>query len=165
MLSDESNKFFVTELSQKDLKLRIYPDEILRQTTDKIIIFDKPLRDFADNMFTFMFKNKGIGLAAPQVGILYRIVTVGIKEAEWCLVNPKIVSMSSNKDKKTEGCLSLPDMNYDIKRNFKIEVRARNINGKKLHFEATGFHARVIQHEIDHLNGILICDKGEIASI
>ncbi len=152
---------FTTALAQKPLLLRIYPDTVLQQAADKVSTFGKPLRSFAETMYSFMVEHNGIGLAAPQVGILYRIVTIGLRDITCCLINPEIVSASFDYDTKEEGCLSLPDQTYTVKRNIHIEVRARNIYGGKLHFKAEHLFARVIQHETDHLNGILICDKGK----
>jgi peptide deformylase len=162
MASKKSGKVFTTELKQRPMTLRIYPDTVLRQVADQVTVFDKPLRGFAETMLSFMIENKGIGLAAPQVGVLYRIITVGLREVHCCLINPEIISVSFDNDTKEEGCLSLPDKTYEVNRNISIEVRARNIDGGITHFEAKHLFARVVQHEIDHLNGVLICDKGSV---
>ena len=162
MASGKSDNIFTSELKQKPMTLRIYPDTILQQVADPVTVFDKSLRSFAETMLTFMSKHKGIGLAAPQVGILYRIITIGLREIKCCLINPEIISESFDNDIKEEGCLSLPDITYEVKRNVRIEVRARSTSGGKIHFEAEHLIARVIQHEIDHLNGILISDKGKV---
>jgi peptide deformylase len=154
------NYDFTTNLSQKKLRLRIYPDPVLRKMANPVGKFDKRLISFSEQMLDFMKRYKGIGLAAPQVGYLYRVITIDIEGTEQCLVNPEILSSSSDSNTATEGCLSLPDKWYDVNRHFQIEIRARNPNGKTLHYEAKDLHARVLQHEIDHLNGILIRDKG-----
>jgi peptide deformylase len=151
---------FITELSQKTLRLRIYPDPVLREIANPVGKFDKRLLNFSEQMLDFMKRYKGIGLAAPQVGYLYRVITIDIEGTEKCLVNPEILSSSSDSNTATEGCLSLPEKWYDVNRQFQVEIRARNPNGKTFHVEAKGLHARVLQHEIDHLNGILIRDKG-----
>ncbi len=106
-----------------------------------------------------MKRAKGIGLAGPQVGVLYRIITIGIHDLDFCLVNPRITPITLDCDTKMEGCLSLPRQSYTVTRYFQIEVQAWNPAGKKLHFVANNLLARVIQHEVDHLDGILICDK------
>lgn len=155
---------FIKEIKQKPIGLRIYPDSILRETATPVNTFDKALSGFTYDMLRYMKKYKGIGLAAPQLGILYRIIVINIDSTTCELVNPEIVLSSFDLDIKMEGCLSLPDTCYDVERNFQIEVRAKNSNGKKLLFKAEDILARVIQHEIDHLNGVLICDKGKIAT-
>ncbi len=139
--------------------MRIHPDPLLREACRPIVSFDKQLQAFADRMVAFMTRAKGIGLAAPQVGVLYRVVTIGIHDLHLCLVNPQVTPVTTDCDTKMEGCLSLPDRSYMVSRYFQIEVEARGVAGKKLHFAANGLLARVIQHEVDHLDGVLICDK------
>ncbi len=162
MKNDTSKNVFTAELKQKPMTLRIYPDTILRRFADQVSVFDKPLHGFAETMFSFMIEHKGIGLAAPQVGILYRIITIGLREIKCCLINPEIISASFDNDTKEEGCLSLPDITYEVKRNVRIEIRARSTSGGRIHFEAEHLLARVVQHETDHLNGVLISDKGTV---
>ncbi len=162
MASEKSEKIFTSELKQEPMTLRFYPDTILRRVAKQVSIFDKPLQGFAETMFSFMIEHKGIGLAAPQVGNLYRIITISLREIKCCLINPKIISVSFDNDTKEEGCLSLPDITYEVKRNVLIEVRARSTSGGTIHFEAEGLLARVVQHEIEHLNGVLINDKGKV---
>ncbi len=152
------NRFTATFQHNK-LALRYYPDQVLRENSSLVHTFDKALQDFAYQMFSFMQASKGIGLAAPQVGILYRIITIDSEGMERFLINPEIISSSSDKDVEEEGCLSLPDQWYTINRSLEVEVKARSPEGKKLHFTTKGLNARIIQHEIDHLNGILICDR------
>jgi peptide deformylase len=147
--------------SLKRLQLRVLPDQVLRKVSTDIELFDKRLRTFAKNMLSFMKKSGGIGLAAPQVGILQRIVVVGVHGhgMEMVLVNPSIMPITADSDMKMEGCLSIPNEAYNVTRLFRIEVRARDAEGKRLHFAAYDLLARVIQHEVDHLEGVLICDK------
>ena len=142
------------------MTLYIYPDSVLREKANPVNTYSKALPDFLNDMLVMMKKHKGIGLSAPQIGIFYRIIVADIGKGEVCLINPEIIA-SSGEDIMTEGCLSLPDQYFDIKRKFKIEVCARNGFGGEVHFDTDGLLARVLQHEIDHLNGILICDKGE----
>lgn len=151
---------FIKQIKQKPIGLRIYPDSILRETAAPVITFDKALSDFSYNMLKYMKRYKGIGLAAPQLGVLFRVIVINIDGTVHELVNPEIVSSTFDIDTKMEGCLSLPDTCYNVSRNFQIEIRASNSNGNKLFFKAEGLFARVIQHEIDHLNGVLICDTG-----
>ncbi|MBN1893855.1 peptide deformylase [bacterium] len=141
-------------------ELRFYPDHVLEEISSSVGRYDEDLRRFADRMCVFMSEHGGVGLAAPQIGILSRIVTVDVKGVEKCLVNPEVVSSSDEGDTDTEGCLSIPDRWFCVKRSLKIEVKAKSPSGKRLHFEAEDFAARVLQHEIDHLNGVLICHHG-----
>jgi peptide deformylase len=155
----------VAGLKTKKLRLRLHPDPVLHAVCDHVTVYDKQLRVFADRMFALMRKHNGIGLAAPQIGVLSRVVVIDIPDEEPCLVNPEIVSSSLDTDVSEEGCLSLPDQRFDVRRSLHIEVRARTVNGTKLHFEAHELFARVIQHEVDHLDGTLICDKGTVPVI
>lgn len=150
---------FTKQFSHQSMGLRIFPDKILREYAEPVHTFDKALESFTEQMFAFMTEYKGIGLAASQVGVLYRVITINIEEVERFLINPEILSSSSDHQREEEGCLSIPDKWFDVNRSYEIEVKARNPEGKKLHFKASGLNARVLQHEIDHLNGILICDK------
>lgn len=147
-------------LSNNYLELRLFPDTILRNYSKPIHTFDKTLERFADQMYAFMKAHRGIGLAAPQVGVLFRIITIHVEGVEKFLVNPEILSSSPDSYSDQEGCLSIPGKWFDVNRFYKVEVCARSPEGKKIHFEAEGLIARILQHEIDHLNGILICDKG-----
>lgn len=150
---------FTSHLPNKNFALRFYPDQVLREHSDPVHTFDKALEEFVYKMYSFMQLSKGIGLAAPQVGVLYRIITMETEGLDRFLINPEIITASSDNDTLQEGCLSIPGEWFDINRFLKIEVKARSPEGKKLHFQAQGMNARVIQHEIDHLNGVLICDK------
>jgi peptide deformylase len=154
-----SNNRFTVNLPRRELELYLYPDQVLREIANSIHTYDEALQWFADQMYAFMRTNQGIGLAASQLGVLYRIVTADVKNVERRLVNPEILSSSQENDMDNEGCLSIPERTFEVGRSLKIEVRARNPKGKSLHFEAEGLAARVLQHEIDHLNGILICDR------
>jgi peptide deformylase len=151
---------FTAGLHRSSLQLRFYPDEILRGYAEPIHTFDRALRDTADRMYDFMRLHRGIGLAAPQIGIPYQLITIDMKHTERCLVNPVVDDISVDRRMETEGCLSLPDRIYIVDRYLVIQVSAWTPDGKRIHFEACGLTARVIQHEIDHLHGILICDKG-----
>ena len=148
---------FIVELQRRPLKLRIYPDLILRNKAALVKSFDRILEEFAAEMLNFMRTHGGIGLAAPQVGIKRRIIGADIGENPVSIVNPEIVSFS-DWDFMTEGCLSLPGVNVDIQRMSYLEVRGQNPRGKDIYIKTDGLPARVLQHEIDHLNGVLICD-------
>jgi peptide deformylase len=148
------------ELKRRPLALQLYPDSILRGKAEPVQMFNTALQDFANDMLLFMKQSDGIGLAAPQVGILQRIVVADIGEHSICLVNPEILN-GSGGDNMVEGCLSLPGCMVDVSRKTWIDIRGRDLFGRKADFQAEGLLARVLQHEVDHLNGILICDHGE----
>jgi peptide deformylase len=136
-------------------EIRIYPDPILRKKAQAIKNIDGRVKDIADRMAEVMYENKGIGLAAPQIGILSRIFIVDIGEGCNVLINPEIVG-GEGESVMEEGCLSLPGIEVPVKRMEKVFIRGWNLEGKEVSLEIFGFPGRVYQHEIDHLNGILI---------
>jgi len=136
-------------------KIRIYPDPILRKKAQTIENIDGKVKDIADRMARVMYANKGIGLAAPQIGILSRILIVDLGEGRRVLINPEIVE-GEGESLMEEGCLSLPTIEVPVKRMEKVFVKGRDLEGKEVSLELFGFPGRVYQHEIDHLNGILI---------
>ena len=152
---------FINELKRRPLTLRLYPDSILRKKAVPVQLFNTVLQDFANDMLFFMEQHEGIGLAAPQVGILQRIVVADIGDGAICLVNPEIVAGSGTED-MNEGCLSLPGYTVDINRNKSIKIRGKTLKGEKTVLELDGLLARVLQHEVDHLNGTLICDYSDL---
>lgn len=151
---------FLTDLSKRPFGLCAYPDAVLRRRCDTVGSYTKELDLFMHDMLAFMKEHKGIGLAAPQIGIAMRAIVAEVEARPVMLANPEIVNQTASKESKEEGCLSLPGSAYDVERSYAVEVKARTASGGRLHFEAEGLLARVLQHEIDHLDGILICDKG-----
>ena len=144
-------------------ELRINKDPILRRKAVEVRNFDFSLSSLTENMFETMYDSKGIGLAAPQIGISQRLIVIDIEEidAEFpplALVNPTITE-SSGEELGEEGCLSLPDFRAIVRRFTEISINAQNVDGQAVHFSAQGLMARVLQHEIDHLDGILITDR------
>ena len=107
-------------LSNNYLELRLFPDTILRNYSKPIHTFDKTLERFADQMYAFMKAHRGIGLAAPQVGVLFRIITIHVEGVEKFLVNPEILSSSPDSYSDQEGCLSIPGKWFDVNRFYKI---------------------------------------------
>ena len=141
------------------LQIREIGDPVLRSKSKKIDKVTKKTNDLIDNMFDTMYEEDGVGLAAPQVGILKRIAVVDIREGnKITLINPEIIE-EEGKAIMEEGCLSIPGETGDVIRAEKIKVRTLNKEGKEIEFEAEGFEARAIQHEIDHLDGVLFVDK------
>ena len=148
----------ISKTIKNPLHLEIYPgSQILRQVANSVDVFDSGILLLASQMFDFMSKHGGIGLAAPQIGLLRRIIVIGFGNQSFCVVNPKI-TQAFDLEWMKEGCLSLPGKIINIKRHKNIEVQGFDITGKTVSIQASGLLARVFQHEIEHLNGILICD-------
>ena len=143
------------------LEIRILGDPILRQRADPVKTFDDELRALAAEMFEGMYAAEGIGLAAPQVGVSRRLFVVDTHdpdESARAVVNPVIVE-SVGEERGEEGCLSLPGLSGEVDRAAQIVMEAVDLDGNVLRVEASGLLARVIQHEIDHLDGILFIDR------
>ncbi len=138
-----------------------YGHQTLKEPSIEITQFDHPLEKLADEMYHTMTKEKGIGLAAPQVGVLKRLIIIDIEEGKGRinLVNPVISSHTGEIEGGEEGCLSVPEIFAEIDRFKGIHVEAQSLIGEKLSFNASDLLARVIQHEIDHLDGILFIDR------
>ena len=144
------------------LKLVTLPAGNLRKPSEKIkfpLTADFP--QLIKEMIRVCRKHEGIGLAAPQVGLNIRLIIVNLEEYKvppFPLINPEIKSSSFKKLEAEEGCLSVPGKFAKVKRAEKVDVRAQNLQGKAVEFKADGMLARVLQHEIDHINGILFVD-------
>lgn len=140
------------------LEIRKFNDAALYKKAKKVRKIDDGIKALAKDMAETMRVNQGVGLAAPQVGVLKKII---IFEKDYrigetmALINPRIIKKSKEKSVDTEGCLSFPEIYIDIKRAKKVKVKALNIEGEKIEMEAEGLLARILQHEIDHLNGIV----------
>ena len=120
--------------------------------------FDKKLSDLIDDMADTMYKAEGVGLAAPQVGILKRYCIVDVGDGIIELINP-VIDKESGSQEGQEGCLSIPGRYEDVVRPMKVKIHAQDRNGKPFKLTAEGFKARAICHEIDHLDGILYIDR------
>jgi peptide deformylase len=140
------------------------PDPILRKKALEIkpadLLTDE-MQSFCFNMSETMAERDGVGLAAPQVGKSIRLIVINTKDGPLCMINPEITKTSWAKEWDTEGCLSLPGIYGDVKRHKKITCDYLDRTGKKQRLEANGLMARVIQHETDHLDGILFIDKAK----
>ncbi len=136
-------------------------DPVLRTPASRVEVFDEALREEAARMVDLMFDARGVGLAAPQVGRLRRLIVIHpSEEAEAvALVNPDITWRSEEEEPAPEGCLSIGEIVVEVSRSLAIRVQAQDLSGQPLELDAEGFGARVIQHEIDHLDGILILDR------
>jgi peptide deformylase len=148
----------------KILKILINPDKILREKSKPVEedkITTKEFQDLCDNLQETMTKNDGVGLASPQVGKNNRLVVVNTKNGPVFLFNPEITDKSWLKEWGEEGCLSVPLTFGDVRRHKRITCAFCNRKGEKDKLKASGLLARVIQHEIDHLDGILFIDKAK----
>lgn len=144
------------------LKIITVPDHILSTKTKPVEKIDRGVLDLVLDMIETCKSAQGIGLAAPQIGKSIRICVIDLEHMgilPFALINPKITKKSWKKAEMEEGCLSIPGVFGIVKRPAKIKVKALNLNGKEKEIEADGLLARVIQHEIDHLDGILITSK------
>ncbi len=139
------------------LSLRLHPDPVLRQPCMPVEQFDSRLADIIDEMRTLMKQHNGIGLAAPQAGLSEQFFVVEISGEFIGLINPLIVN-SSGQDGMEEGCLSLPGQQVRVLRRTMVDVAGYNMFGHRQLYHLDGLWARAVQHELDHLNGMLICD-------
>ena len=133
-------------------------DEVLRKRSRRVDKFDKRLRTLLDDMAQTMYDADGVGLAAPQVGILKRAVVIDVGDGLIELVNPEILR-TEGAVVGAEGCLSIPGRRCTVERPEKVTVIAQNRNGESIRLEAEGLLAVAICHEVDHLDGILYIDK------
>lgn len=142
------------------LKIIKYPNDFLRTKTQEVKDFKDPkLTRLVSDMAKTMEAEKGVGLAAPQVGSDFRICTAKVDNNLFILINPKIYFSSRKKEIFEEGCLSFPGKFFPVERPVKVKIKARNLSGKKVKIKAEGLLSRVLQHEVDHLNGILVIDR------
>jgi peptide deformylase len=141
--------------------VRIYGDPVLRNEARAVERFDAALREEVERMGALMADALGIGLAAPQLGVPHRVLVYRVEHDSPinALVNPQIEWSSEDAEVLEEGCLSLPSVHVDVERPVHVRVAARDELGEELVVEASGLEARVIQHEIDHLDGVLILDR------
>ncbi len=144
--------------------LVFYGNETLASEAARVENIDGELSSLIDDMFSIMYKEKGIGLAAPQIDLARQVFVVDTGAGgahKFALINPQIIESSSDTESYEEGCLSVPGIAADVIRPSEVFVKALNRDGKEVEIEATGLLARVFQHEIDHLNGILFVDRVE----
>jgi peptide deformylase len=142
-------------------QIRQFGDPVLRAPALAITSFDDALRDEVERMAAIMREARGVGLAAPQVGSLSRLAVVQVGEDAplLSLCNPRIAWRSEEEESDMEGCLSLGEIVVEVPRAVAIRVDARDSDGQPFTIEAEGLEARVIQHELDHLEGVLILDR------
>lgn len=137
-----------------------FGDDILRKRCREVTEFDNRLWVLLDDMYETMTAANGVGFAAPQVGILKRVVVIDIGEGRIELINP-VITMAKGKKREKEGCLSSPNLWGYVERPAKVKVAAKNRYGKNIELEGTDLLARAFCHEIDHLNGIIFTDLAD----
>lgn len=149
------------------------PEPILRKKAKPVTKFDKDLQTLIDDMFETMREAPGVGLAAPQINLPMQLAVVEyaegeddeenegkeLKKKQYVLINPEIVKTSEEKVMGVEGCLSIPGLVGEVERHEAIQVKALNRHGQPVKLKVEGWMARIFQHEIDHLNGVLFTDK------
>jgi len=145
------------------LTLRTLPDPVLRLPCEPVEAFDRHLRELVEEMRQLMLRHRGIGLAAPQAGVTLRLFVGEIDGRRLSVVNPRLRACQTASEEGVEGCLSLPGVEVPVTRATAVEVRGRTPAGRALSFVAEGLWARLVQHEVDHLNGRLISDYAPAA--
>jgi peptide deformylase len=141
----------------------IIPDKRLRAKSEPVTAIDKTLRALIEDMFETMYAAPGIGLAAVQIGVAQRVVTMDLAKkddppAPLVFINPEVIWKSDEKSMYEEGCLSIPEYYEEVERPLSVKVKYLGLDGKPQEIEATGLLATCLQHEIDHTNGVLFID-------
>lgn len=141
------------------MSIRTYPDKILREKTRPVSAFNGELGKIVEEMKKIMAEANGVGLSANQVGLDMSLFIAKLGEEMYALTNPELTPLSMEKETMEEGCLSIPGVWVDVERFNKVRLRARDIDGSQVELELEGYPARVVQHETDHLAGMLIIDR------
>jgi peptide deformylase len=141
--------------------MRHLPDPVLRQKAKRVPTIDSSIQRLIDDMVETMQQANGVGLAAPQVGVSLRVVVVQLPgEEPMVIINPKMVKRAGERE-VIEGCLSIPGYTGEIKRSVSVTVKGQNRQGKAIRLKATDLVAQALEHELDHLNGVLYIDHLE----
>lgn len=140
-------------------EIRTFGDPVLKSRATPVKDFDESLKRLAEDMFRVMRENEGMGLAGNQIGRLKRIFVVAYEDEEYVVVNPKIEEISEEVEEDVEGCLSIPEIRVEVERPAAVTVSGQDLMGTPIRIEAEGILARAFQHEIDHLDGVLILDR------
>ena len=141
------------------LDIRKFGDPVLKTRASPVESFDGSLVRLTMEMLATMRDNEGVGLAATQVGRLKRVFVAAIEDDEYVVVNPILTDISDTTETATEGCLSIPGIQVDVERPTAVTISGQDVSGKPLQIEASDLLARVLQHEVDHLDGVLILDR------
>jgi peptide deformylase len=144
------------------LTIEMLGAEVLRRRAAEVVEIDEDLRVLVEDMFETMYAAEGIGLAGPQVGVSRRVLVVDVHQESvepFALINPCVIESSRETDKADEGCLSIPGVAASVERPTRVVVEGLNTDGACVHIEAEGLLARCLQHEVDHLDGVLFIDR------
>jgi len=141
------------------LDIRRFGDPVLKTRAAPVENFDESLVRLTQDMLATMRDQEGVGLAANQVGRLKRVFVASIEDEEYVIVNPVLADWSETTESLPEGCLSIPGIQVDVERPTAVTVSGQDVSGKPLELRATDLLARVLQHEVDHLDGVLILDR------
>lgn len=146
------------------LDIRTFGDPVLKTRAAPVENFDEALERLTEEMLDTMREKDGVGLAANQVGRLKRVLVASVEEEDFVIVNPELTDHSDATERGQEGCLSIPGIQVEVERPTAVTVTGQDASGEPLRIEATDMLARVLQHEIDHLDGVLILDRTDRAS-
>jgi peptide deformylase len=141
------------------LDIRTFGDPVLKTRAAPVDSFDGSLTHLAKEMLATMREHEGVGLAANQIGRLKRILVAAVEDEEFVIVNPVVEEADETTEKELEGCLSIPGIQVEVERPTAVTISGRDSSGTPLRIEASGLLARILQHEIDHLDGVLILDR------
>jgi peptide deformylase len=144
------------------LPLRFMGDPVLREKAVEVAEVTDAIRTLVADMFDTMYAEEGVGLAAPQVGISERVIVIDARDEDippFALINARIVHFGDELERDEEGCLSIPGLKEIVERPAFVRVEALDLSGERVEIEADGLLARIIQHEVDHLDGILFLDR------
>ena len=141
------------------LDIRMFGDPVLNTPAAPVESFDGSLAHLAEEMLLTMREHEGVGLAANQVGRLKRILVAAVEDEEFVIVNPVVEEAAETTGKDLEGCLSIPGIQVEVERPTEVKISGQDPSGAPLQIEASGLVARIFQHEIDHLDGVLILDR------
>ncbi|MEW6019702.1 MAG: peptide deformylase [Pseudomonadota bacterium] len=139
-------------------QIRQFGDPVLKESSRPAAVDDE-LRQLVERMIKIMHAADGVGLAAPQIGVLSRVIVFHLEKEDHVLLNPEITWRSEETVTDAEGCLSLQSLATDVERSARIKVAGEDLQGNRHEFELEGMNARILQHEIDHLNGMMIIDR------
>jgi peptide deformylase len=141
------------------LDIRTFGDPVLKTRAAPVETFDDSLARLTQEMLATMRENDGVGLAANQVGRLKRVLVASVEDEDYVIVNPVLSDRSETTERGQEGCLSIPGINVEVDRPTTVTVTGQDASGEPLRIEAQDMLARVLQHEVDHLDGVLILDR------
>jgi peptide deformylase len=141
------------------LDIRTFGDPVLKTRAAPVDTFDESLVRLAGDMLATMHDNDGVGLAANQVGRLKRVLVASVEDEDYVIVNPILTDWSTTTERGVEGCLSIPGIQVEVERPTVVTVSGQDASGKPLRIEASDMLARILQHEVDHLDGVLILDR------